>query len=266
MQTAWLHDISIYTFLLIIAFAFLAGYIDAVVGGGGLIQLPALLINMPHVSLPTLLGTNKMAAFSGTSVAAYQYAKKVTFSYPLLFTVIAGAFIGSFSGAKVVSYLPVNYLKPMVLFILIGMAWYTFKKKDFGSAQKKPLPFVQQILVGLAIGLVIGFYDGFFGPGTGSFLVMSFVYFLGFDFLSASAYAKLVNCITNFGALVVFISHQNYMLFIAIGMGIANVLGSFLGAKTALKKGNKFIRQLFLLVVCILIIRYAYNVWQLVNS
>ncbi|MFY7651748.1 MAG: sulfite exporter TauE/SafE family protein, partial [Chitinophagaceae bacterium] len=213
-----------------------------------------------------LLGTNKMAAFSGTSVAAYQYAKRVNFHYPLLFTVIAGAFAGSFSGAKVVSYLPVNYLKPLVLFILIGMAWYTYKKKDFGSAQKTQLLLPQQILVGLAVGLVIGFYDGFFGPGTGSFLVMSFVYFLGFDFLSASAYAKIVNCVTNLGALIVFISHENYILYLALSMAIANTLGSWLGAKTALKRGNKFIRQLFLLVVSILIFRYAYDVWQLINS
>jgi uncharacterized membrane protein YfcA len=253
------HDISI---LIIIAFAsLLAGFIDAVVGGGGLIQFPAFMILFPNSSIPTAFGTNKIAGLSGTSIAAVQYAKRVKFNWKLLLITAFSSFIFSFIGAKLVSRIDVNILKPFIFFMLIAIAIYTFKKKDFGSYSTKVLSNEKKYLFGFLLGIIIGFYDGFLGPGTGSFLVLGFVALLGFEFLEASAYAKTINCITNISALYVFISQGNYILEIAIIMAISNISGSIIAARMAILKGNQFIRKLFLFVVVIMIFRYGYDVF-----
>ena len=252
---------SVFTIIALIILAFIAGFIDAVVGGGGLIQLPALLINFPNQQLPTLFGTNKIAALSGTSVAAYQYSKRITFNFRLLIVVSFFSFLASFVGAKTVSYINVDILKPIILIILILIAIYTFFKKDLGSAQTKNLTINKQILFGSLIGIIVGFYDGFFGPGTGSFFVLGFVVILGFEFVAASAYSKIINCMTNISALFVFIRQGNYMLEIAILMSVCNIIGNIIGSRVALKKGNGFIRIIFLVIVSIMILRYGYDVF-----
>lgn len=253
-----------YTFislLILTLLAFVAGFIDAVVGGGGLIQLPALLIQFPQTSLPTLFGTNKIAALSGTIIAAVQYAKKVKFNLALLLIISLFAYLASGAGAKIVSLLDVQMLKPIILVILIAIAIYTIFKKDLGAIQLKQISLKKQMIYGSLIGIVVGFYDGFFGPGTGSFLVLGFVLFLGMDFMHASAYAKIVNCITNLSALVVFINQGNYLLNIAVLMGVSNIIGSYLGSHMAIKKGNAFIRNIFIFIVMLMIIRYGYDVF-----
>jgi uncharacterized protein len=254
-------DFSSIAIISLIVLAFLAGFIDAVVGGGGLIQIPALLINLPNTPIPTLFGTNKIAALSGTTISAYQYSKRIKFDFILLFVVSACAAIASFSGAKVVSYINVNTLKPIIFVILILIAIYSILKKDLGSLQTKTLSLKFQIIYGSLIGLAVGFYDGFFGPGTGSFLVLGFVVILGFEFLQASAYSKIINCVTNFSALIVFIQQGNYLLELAILMAICNIMGSLVGTKVALKKGNRFVRFIFIGVVTLMIIRYGYDIF-----
>jgi uncharacterized membrane protein YfcA len=254
-------EYTIISLVILAVLAFVAGFIDAVVGGGGLIQLPALLIQFPQTNLPTLFGTNKIAALSGTIIAAIQYAKKVKFNFLLLLTISLFAYLASGAGAKIVSLLDVKMLKPIILIILIAIAIYTIFKKDLGSIQLKEISLKKQIIYGSLIGIVVGFYDGFFGPGTGSFLVLGFVLFLGMDFMHASAYAKIVNCITNLSALVVFINQGNYLLNIAVLMGVSNILGSYLGSHMAIKKGNAFIRNIFIFIVMLMIIRYAYDVF-----
>ena len=250
-------DYSFYTLFFLAAFAFIAGFLDAIVGGGGLIQLPALLIQFPQLALPTLFGTNKIAALSGTSIAAVQYAKRIRFNWKVLLSISLFSFIFSFLGARTVSYLDSEALKPLILIILIAIAIYTFIKKDLGNVATKDLSTAKKMI----FGAVIGFYDGFFGPGTGSFFVLAFVVILGFDFLSASAYAKVVNCITNISALLVFVSHGNYLLEIAILMAVFNIAGNFLGTKIAFKKGNGFIRIVFLIIVMLMILRYSKEVF-----
>lgn len=253
------HDISI---LIIIAFASLfAGFIDAIVGGGGLIQFPAFMILFPNSSIPTAFGTNKIAGLSGTSIAAVQYSKRVQFNWKLLTITAITSFVFSFIGAKLVSQIDVNILKPFIFFVLIIIAIYTFKKKDFGTIASKKLTENKKYIFGLLLGVIIGFYDGFLGPGTGSFLVLGFVALLGFEFLEASAYAKVINCVTNVSALYVFISQGDYIIEIAIIMAVSNVLGSIVGSRMAILKGNTFIRKIFLFVVCIMIIRYGYDVF-----
>lgn len=258
---SFFSDYELITVISLIFLSLIAGFIDAVVGGGGLIQIPALLINFPNLLPPTLFGTNKIAAFSGTSVAAYHYSKKIKFDYKLLFIISFFAFLSSYLGAKAVSFIDVNTLKPLILVILIIMAIYTYIKKDLGTFQTKTLSQNKQIVFGSIIGFVVGFYDGFFGPGTGSFFVLGFVIILGFEFVKASAYSKIINCITNFSALIVFIKQGNYLLEIAIIMAVFNVLGNILGSKIALKKGNGFVRIIFLIIVSIMIIRYAYDIF-----
>ena len=252
---------SVLTIIALITLSFSAGFIDAVVGGGGLIQLPALLINLSNHPLPILLGTNKIAGLSGTSVAAHQYSKRIQFDYKLLFVISFFSFIASYSGAKAVSYIRVDALKPAVFVILVLIAIYTFLKKDMGSVQTKELTIAKQIGFGSLIGLVVGFYDGFFGPGTGSFFVLGFVVVLGFEFTTASAYAKIVNCVTNISALIVFIRHGNFIFGIAVLMSVCNVLGSITGSRIALKKGNGFVRLVFLVIVTVMILRYGYDIF-----
>lgn len=262
MITTLLADYGLFTLSCLSFLAFVAGFIDAIVGGGGLIQTPALLINLPNTPLATIFGTNKIAALSGTSIAAYQYAKRIRFDIKLLLAISICSFVGSFTGAKTVSYMNTAILKPLILVILILIAIYTFFKKDLGAFQSKQLTFQKQLLYGSLIGLSVGFYDGFFGPGTGSFFVLGFVVILGFEFVQASAYAKIVNCMTNISALIVFIRQGNYLFGIAVMMAIANIAGSVLGSRMALRKGNEFIRVIFLGIVSLMILRYGYDIFM----
>jgi len=151
-------------------------------------------------------------------------------------------------------------LKPIVLVILILIAIYTFSTKDLGLKQTKNISLYRQMMYGSLIGLIVGFYDGFFGPGTGSFFVLGFVVILGFEFVVASAYAKIINCMTNISALFVFVRQGNYMLGIAVLMSVCNIAGNFAGSRMALKKGNSYIRVVFLVIVSMMIARYGYDI------
>ena len=214
-------DYSTITILSLIFLAFAAGFVDSIVGGGGLIQLPALLVNFPKSPLPVLFGTNKLAAFFGTTVAAYEYSRKVRYNFKLLLTVSFFSFIASRLGAQFLSTINTDTLRPIVLIILIVIAIYTFLKKDLGSVQTKRLPLTKQIIFGSIIGILVGFYDGF-GPGT-EVLVLGFVVVLGFEFVTASAYSKVINCITNISAPIVFIKQGYYLLDLGILMAICNM-------------------------------------------
>jgi uncharacterized membrane protein YfcA len=256
--------INQYSVLLLIGlalFSFVAGFIDAVVGGGGLVIVPFFLISFPKLPLPTVFGTNKIAGFSGTTVAAFQYMRRVKFDLVLIGVISLCAFCSAFVGARTVSMINSQTLKPFVLMILIIIAVYTFFKKDLGSVQTKTLVFWKQLLYGSFFALLIGFYDGFFGPGTGSFLVLVFVVVLGFEFVTASAYAKVINCITNISALIVFIKSGNFILPLALLMAVFNVAGGYIGANMAMKRGNEFVRKIFLVIVTLMIAKYGYDVF-----
>jgi uncharacterized membrane protein YfcA len=256
------NEYGIWVILLLAVFSFLAGFIDAVVGGGGLIIMPFLLINFPKLQLPVLFGTNKISALAGTSVSAIKYAQQIKFDLYLLFIVSFFAFSASFAGAKIVSQIDSSVLKPFILIVLIVIAVYTFFKKDLGYDQTKNLSFSKQVIYASLIGIVVGFYDGFFGPGTGSFLVLGFVLILGFEFVKASAYAKIINCITNISALIVFIKNGQFIIELSIIMAVFTISGSYIGATTALKRGNEYIRKIFLVIVSIMILKYGYDVFR----
>ncbi|WP_019948152.1 sulfite exporter TauE/SafE family protein [Hymenobacter aerophilus] len=249
------------TLALLCLFAFLAGLIDAVVGGGGLIQLPALLVLLPGVPVPTLLGTGKVSSLLGTVAALRRYAGQVPLRWRAVGTAAAVAGVFSFLGARVVSKLPQELLPPLVLGLLVLIAAYTFWRKDFGSIHAPRLPASREPYYGAALGLVLGFYDGFFGPGMGSFLLFAFVGLFGYDFLTASASAKLVNAVTNLTALGYFGYTGQILWMAALPMAASNIVGSTLGAHLALRHGTGFVRVLFLLMVSAFILKLGWQVF-----
>jgi uncharacterized protein len=255
------ENLSTGALTLLVFSAFFSGFIDAIAGGGGLVQLPALLISFPESPLPSIFGTNKIAALAGTTTAAVQYSKRIKFDIGLLITISIFAFLFARLGASSVKYIHVEIFRPVILVILIAIAMYTYFKKDLGQTKSKDIPIRSQYIFGSVLGSVVGFYDGFFGPGTGNFLVFGFVIVLGFEFIKASAYSKVINCITNISALIVFLSHGNYYLYIGLLMAVFNITGSFIGSHLALRKGNSFIRLIFFIVVIIMIARYAYDIF-----
>lgn len=252
-----------YIIVLLCLAAFAAGFIDAIVGGGGLIQTPMGLILLPNLGVATVIGTLKIPAFSGTSFAAWQYLKKVDMNWRLLFIMMALAVPSAFLGSTILTYVSNDFMKPLLLVILSLLAIYTYAKKNFGQQVAKNLTAKQQVYYAVLISIVIGFYDGFIGPGTGSFFVVAFIALLGFDFLHASANAKMVNLATNFGSIVLFTIKGKIIWSIAIPMAFCNALGGWLGAKLAINKGNGFIRIFFLIVVMGTLLRFAYDVFYL---
>jgi uncharacterized protein len=246
-------------------FAFLAGFIDAVVGGGGLIQLPALLVFLPAESSRTLApiwGTNKFSSICGTSIAVVNYARRVTINWPLILPAAIAALIFSFLGTRAVAHIRREALEPVVLILMIAVAIYTFIKKDFGNLHAPRLTPKRATALAILTGIVIGFYDGFFGPGTGSFLIFIFIGVFGFDFLHASANAKIINFATNLASVTYLAATHNILYRYAIPMAICNVLGSITGTTLAMLKGNKFVRALFLVVVSLMILRFG---WQILR-
>jgi len=251
---------EISTIILLCFIAFLAGYVDAVVGGGGLIQVPAGLILMPTQPVSTVIGSLKVPSFIGTGFATYQYLQRVKIPLLriLLFTSIA--FTAAFSGSLLLTSISSQFMKPVIFFVLLAMAMYTFTKKDLGQSVKKDQIKVP-MLKGIVICLIIGFYDGFIGPGAGSLFVLAFIAILGYDFMQASAHAKIVNLSTNLGSLILFIGKGVILWPVAIPMSICNATGGFFGSRMALKKGNQFIRKIFLIVILATLLRLGYDVF-----
>lgn len=246
--------------LTLVFFAFCAGTIDAAVGGGGLIQIPALMGALPQTAPATLFGTNKLASICGTGSAAFSFVRRVKLQWSLLGVIALFAFISSFIGAACVSLIPTHILRPIVLIMLIVIAIYTFAKKQFGQVHVDQQITPKLLLLAAMGSLAIGFYDGIFGPGTGSFFIFFFIRFLQVDFLHASALAKIGNLMTNLAALSFFIPTGHVLFELGLMMAVANIAGSLLGVRLALKYGSGFIRILFLILVSILICRLGYQI------
>ncbi|MCU7370407.1 TSUP family transporter [Paucibacter sp. O1-1] len=237
----------------------LAGFVDAVVGGGGLVLVPALFSVFPSAAPATLFGTNKGGAIWGTAWATAQFARRVTLPWHALLPAAGAALLGSFAGAWSVTLVDPSGLRKALPLILLAVLIYTLAKKDLGREHAPRHSGASEAWLASAIGLVIGFYDGFFGPGTGSFFVFLFVRFLGFDFLHASASAKLLNTATNAAALLLFAMKGHVWWHIAAVMAVTNVLGSLLGTRMALKHGAGFVRGMFVIVVSALILKTGWD-------
>ncbi len=249
-----------YELILLCLVAFAAGFIDAIVGGGGLLQTPATLLILPHYPVATLLGTTKIPSIAGTTLAAFKYSRQVKFNLKVLAACASTAFFAALTGAFLVSRIDNAVIKPVILVVLILVALYTYFNKQFGIHQEKNHSVKKQVAMAAVFGLVIGFYDGLIGPGTGSFLILVFIAVLGFDFIGASAHAKIVNIATNLAAIIYF-SYSGHILFeYAIPMAAFNLCGAYFGTRLALLKGNKFVRIFFLIVVFGTIMRFAYDI------
>jgi hypothetical protein len=249
------QDLTLATALFLLAASFFAGFIDSIAGGGGLIQLPALLIGLPKSETAEVLGTNKLSAVFGTTTAAALYRKQIKPDPKILLAMGVPAFLGSAGGAVLASKIPTSSMRPMVLVLLIIVAVYTWFKPDLGKFENlRHLP-KRRVQIAAFAGVVIGFYDGIFGPGTGSFLMLILVASLGYAFITASAIAKVVNVATNVGAIMVFGINGAVLWQIGIILGIANISGAVIGARLAIKGGSTLVRKVFLLVTVALIVK-----------
>lgn len=248
-------ELSLATGLFLLSASFLAGFVDSIAGGGGIVQLPALLIGLPNSPTAEVLGTNKLSAVFGTTTAAALYRKQIKPDPKVLIGMAIPAFFGSAGGAVLASKIPTSSMRPMILVLLIAVAIYTWLKPDLGKLENLRHVPKQRVQIGAIAGAVIGFYDGIFGPGTGSFLMLILVATLGYAFITASAIAKVVNVATNIGALIVFGINGAVIWQIGIIMGFANITGAIIGSRLAIKGGSTLVRKVFILVTIVLIVR-----------
>ena len=246
--------------LLLCAFAFLAGVLDAIVGGGGLVQLPALLLVLPNAPVVSLLGTNKLSSIVGTASAALTYSRHVEIHRGTAIRMALAAFVGSGGGALLAIIVPGDVLRPVVLVALVAVLVYTVRRPSLGEVESLRLTPARQNLVAVTAGALIGLYDGFIGPGTGSFLVFLLVGVVGMSFLHASATAKAVNTMTNLAALILFALGGHVLWGLGIAMAAANLCGAQIGARMAIRRGSVWVRRVFLVVVTALVARLAYDV------
>ncbi len=257
---AGLDEITLATLLLVVIAGFVAGWVDAVVGGGGLIQLPALLM-VPGISPVQALATNKLGSIFGTTTSAVTYFRRARPDLRTALPMAGIALVGSLGGAFLALSLPQSVFKPIIVVALILVALFTAFRPTVGALTQLRHKGKRHYGTAALIGGVIGFYDGLIGPGTGSFLVIAMVTLLGYNFLASSAKAKIVNMFTNAGALMLFIPSGTVLWSLGLILGAANMLGGYLGARMAITRGSRFIRIIFLLVVTVLIISLGHDVW-----
>ncbi|MFJ4374101.1 sulfite exporter TauE/SafE family protein [Pseudomonas japonica] len=243
-------------------FAFCGGLIDAAVGGGGLVQVPALLHALPQHSLATVFGTNKLAVLAGNAASVFSYARRIDIAWKLLLPTMISAFACAYLGAFCVSLIPRAVLEHLIFIVLVVMAVYTFARKDLGRTHSARPCGCKEILLGMLAGGLIGFYDGLFGPGSGSLLLFAFVKLFGFDFLNASASAKLVNLATFSAALLFFVPSGHVLWTFAGVLCVSNIAGAIAGTFLALRYGSGFIRVFFLILLVFLIGRMGLSIFQ----
>ena len=254
---------SLPTLALLLLAALLAGFIDAVVGGGGLITVPALMLGLPAgTPLPTLLGTNKVVAVTGTTMAAGKFLRSGAVAWREMVVPVLASALGASGGVWLTYRVHADFLKPVMLGLLVAMLAFTLLKPDLGHLHAPRYGLHHQRGLAALIALGLGFYDGFFGPGTGSVLIFLFVAVLGFDFLRSSALAKAVNWASNLTAMTLFVWQGSWIPSVALGMAAANGVGGYLGAHVALNKGSQWVRGIFIGVVGALILRLGWQVFR----
>lgn len=245
--------------IMLLAAALFAGFVDAVAGGGGLIQVPTLLMALPAESPATVFGTNKLASIFGTGNAALRYARRISLPWSIALPAAAAAFVFSFAGAMAVTWLPKDVVRPLVLGLLVLVLAYTVIKPGFGVVSGSRLTPLVERRWALWVGAGLGFYDGFFGPGAGSFMIFAFVRLFRLDFLHASSAAKVVNFATNAAALAYFAPTGHVLWAVGLAMTVFNIAGALLGARLALRHGSGFVRGVFIVVASVLIVRLGYD-------
>ena len=236
---------------------FLAGFIDAIAGGGGLISIPALLLT--HMPIALVFGTNKLQSTIGTATATYNYYKNDLINLKTVYRGLIFGFIGAVCGAVLVNHASNKFMQYIVPILMIMVFIFNLFNKKLGiePGNKK----MQEITFFSLFGFILGFYDAFFGPGTGNFWIIAIVYFLGYTFINASGYAKMLNLKSNLFSLIIFLYYGNVNFGYGITMTLGSIVGGYTGANTAILKGSKIIRPLFMLIVLINIISSIYGLF-----
>jgi uncharacterized membrane protein YfcA len=245
--------------------SFIAGFVNSIAGGGGLVSVPALFGIFPRSPAAELFGTNKVAMVTGTLQAATSYASRVRLPWRTLLPAVVLALIGAALGAAAMTFVPNGFLRRLLPLMLAAVLLQTLLQPNLGSIHAPRYTHRIEALLACGMAFALGFYDGFFGPGTGSFLIFLCVRMLGFDFLHAAASAKVLNAATNLGAIMVFAGTGNVRWQLAIPMILANVAGSTLGTQLALRHGSRFIRPVFITVVALLILKTGYDAYHAVD-
>ncbi|GIL35958.1 TSUP family transporter [Phycicoccus jejuensis] len=242
-------DVAPHVLALLALAGFVAGWVDAVVGGGGLVQLPALLLGMPGATPAQVLATNKFGSVWGTATASVTYYRRVKPDLRTALPMAAVAYVGAIGGALLGLHIPKSLFNPVILVMLVVVGAYTLLKPSVGELTRLRFSGARHTTAAVLTGFVIGVYDGALGPGTGSFLVFALVGLLGYAFLEASAKAKITNLATNLGALTVFAPGGHVVWVVGGVMAVANLLGGWVGARTAVARGSRFVRTVFVVVV-----------------
>jgi uncharacterized membrane protein YfcA len=253
-------DPSLWTYALLALAGLFAGFVDAVVGGGGLVQLPALLVAFPSAAPVQVLATNKLAGTCGTSVSSVTYYRRVRPDPQTFVPLMVVAFLGSAVGALAASQLSRAAFNPLILAALVVVGAYVLLQPDVGRVTDLRFTGHRHTSLVVVTGLVIGFYDGALGPGTGSFFVFTLVGLLGYNFLEASAKARMANWATNVAALLVFAAQGAVMWRVGLVVGVCNLVGSYVGARTAVSRGSRFVRVFFIIVVSAFIVKIGSDV------
>ncbi len=248
-------DLSLTVIALLALAALTAGFVDAVVGGGGLVQLPAILLGLPGASPVQVLATNKIASVCGTAVSSLTYYRRIGPDLRTALPLMALALTGAFCGALLASHIPRDAFEPIVLVALVVVGGYVLLRPQLGEQTALRFAGHRHLVAAMGVGFVIGSYDGILGPGTGSFFVFALVGLLGYDFLQASAKAKLANFATNLGALLLFVPQGAVLWDVGLMMGACNLVGGYLGARTAVARGSGFVRLFFIAVVSAFVVR-----------
>jgi uncharacterized membrane protein YfcA len=255
------YDLSLISFLLLVVAMFSAGFVDAIAGGGGLIQTPAMLLTFPDRNPVSVVATSKTAAFFGTTTAAIKYRRSIKTDPKLLLTMVVPAFIGACFGALMASHVSPEGFKKAIFFMMIAIFIYTWSKPQLGAAHVEKYSQKKLFTIGAIAAFVIGFYDGLIGPGTGTLLMIFLVAVMGFAFVGASAIAKVVNATTNLASIIVVGLRLGIMWKLGLALGVANLAGGYLGSHVAIKKGSNFVRIFYLIVTALLIVRLGYSLF-----
>ena len=255
------YDLSVINVALLALAMFSAGFVDAIAGGGGLIQTPAMLLSFPNNNPVSVVGTSKTAAFFGTTTAALKYRKSIKTDPKLLLVMVIPAFFAACLGALLASHISSGSFKSAIFFMMIAIFFYTLFKPDLGKITVEKHSPRKLMVIGAIAATLIGFYDGLIGPGTGSMLMIALVAIMGFAFVGASAIAKVVNATTNLASIIVVGIHIGIMWKLGLLLGVANLLGGYTGSHLAIAKGSSFIRIFYLIVTGLLIVRLGYSLY-----
>lgn len=250
--------LSLEGYLILLPVIFIAGFVDAIAGGGGLLSVPAYMATglPPHF----VLGNNKFSSTFGTLLSTYRYNKRKMADYRIALPGALFALVGSHLGTRTVLLINPHFLNYVLVVLIPAITLFVFLRKNTGKVKRElTISKLQILLIASAAGLVIGFYDGFFGPGTGSFLIFGYTVILGCDFVGANANAKIVNLASNVAAMITFLFHGKVILAIGVPAAICGIAGNYLGSRMVIKNGAKIIRPFFLLVLTLLLIRIIYN-------